>query len=119
MPVKTATKVPKVEPAAATLEVKPAAKPVVTPVVKPVVTPVVKPTVTPVVKPAVTPIAKANPEVKFNEGDADDEEEVKLENKEFYVKKLDYYNIKFKEYQEKLLAISNKIKYYKEIIDEL
>jgi hypothetical protein len=140
MPAKTATKMPKVETAAkpiATPAATPAAKPVATPAATPVAKPVATPTATPTAKPEATPVATpvakpvatlatkpvakpaAKPEVKVNDGDADDEEEVKLENKDFYVKKLEYYNIKYKEYQEKLSAISNKIEYYKEIIDEL
>ena len=57
----------------------------------------------------------AKVEVVNQENDADDEEEET--SREHNTKKLEYYNIKFKEYQAKLTAISDKIEYYKSLLE--
>lgn len=99
MPEKAAAKVPKVEAPKA----KPAAK-------APKVEVLSKPS-TP--KPS-TPKPVAKVEVNKDE-DADDEKDEM--GKDYNMKKLEYYNIKFKEYQAKLAAISDKIEYYKSMIE--
>ena len=94
MPEKAAAKVPKVEAPKA----KPAAK---------------APKVEVLSKPS-TPKPVAKVEVNKDE-DADDEKDEMC--KDYNMKKLEYYNIKFKEYQAKLAAISDKIEYYKSMIE--
>jgi hypothetical protein len=64
-------------------------------------------------EPAPKPASKAKVEVN-QENDADDEEEDTC--REHNTKKLEYYTIKFKEYQTKLTAISDKIEYYKSLL---
>jgi hypothetical protein len=67
-------------------------------------------------EPTPKPASKAKAKVEVNqENDADDEEEET--NREHNTKKLEYYNIKFKEYQAKLTAIADKIEYYKSLLE--
>lgn len=67
-------------------------------------------------EPTPKPASKAKAKVEVNqENDADDEEEET--SREHNTKKLEYYNIKFKEYQAKLTAIADKIEYYKSLLE--
>lgn len=67
-------------------------------------------------EPPPKPASKAKAKVEVNqENDADDEEEET--SREHNTKKLEYYNIKFKEYQAKLTAIADKIEYYKSLLE--
>jgi hypothetical protein len=67
-------------------------------------------------EPTPKPASKAKAKVEVNqENDADDEEEETC--REHNTKKLEYYNIKFKEYQAKLTAIADKIEYYKSLLE--
>ena len=67
-------------------------------------------------EPTPKPASKAKAKIEVNqENDADDEDEET--NREHNTKKLEYYNIKFKEYQAKLTAIADKIEYYKSLLE--